>query len=140
MTLARRPAEDGGYSTFRRRSKVIARRPTLPKRRLDPVSARTYGLVMNRDGGCLLRGHGRCSGRLHWHHRRQVCHDGPSTVSNGASLCDRHHKRVHDAQPETVGRGLLLTRHDDPAQVPVTLPDGRVVLLNDDGDYLKAAA
>lgn len=133
--LARRPAEKGGFSTLRR---VKIRRPSLPTKRKDPVSTRAYGLVMNRDGGCVLRGVTPCAGRLHWHHRQQVKHGGPSTVANGVTLCDRHHKRVHDARPETTGRGLLLTRYDEPALTPVTLSDGRTVWLTTEGTYREA--
>lgn len=97
-----------------------------------------YGLVMNRDGGCLMRGVTPCRGRPHWHHRVKVEHGGPSIVANGATLCDHHHTRVHAAQPETVGRGLLLTRHDNPATTPVMLYDGRRVLLTADGRYEEA--
>lgn len=134
MTLARRPAEKGGFSTLR-----PSRMGT--KRAADPVTSRVYGTVMNRDRACIahpLFG-SACSGRAVWHHRRKVEHGGPSTVSNGVRLCHRHHDLVHRMQHLARELGLLLRRDDDPASVPVTLHDGRRVLLTESGEYEEVA-
>lgn len=141
MSLARRPAEPGGYTTFRRKPKAPS------KRSLDPVLPAVYAAVMRRDGDCLLRGSTvsafavPCSGDHQWAHRRAVTYGGPSAASNGTRLCVRHHARVDGVyRAEARALGLHLRRHDDPASTPVTLADGRVVYLDDEGNYREEPA
>ncbi len=136
MSLARKAAEPGGFSTFTRRT------PKPSKRSADPVTPEVYALVMDRDRACVahcLFG-AACSGRAVWHHRLPVEKGGPSTVSNGVRLCQRHHDRVHTYRHTAYSLGLLLAPADaDPSQVPVTLTDGRRVLLTGDGRYEEVA-
>lgn len=137
MSLTRRPAEVGGFSTFRRR------KPKPSKRSLAPVTAEVYQAVFRRDGGCVARGADHpwdlpCAGREHWHHRKPVEYDGLSTPDNGLRLCSAHHARVHSHPYTARLYGWLLRRVDVPSQEPVTLTDGRRVFLTADGDYEEA--
>ena len=134
MTLARRPAEENGYSTLRR-----SRKPS--KRSTDPVTPEVYAKVMQRDRACVASAlfNKACGGREVWHHRLPLEHGGKSTVSNGIRLCWLHHHRVHTFQNLAQEAGLLLRRGQEPSQVPVTLWDGRRVLLSEDGRYEETA-
>lgn len=130
MTLARRPAVEGGFSTLRR-----SRKPT--KRQADPVTPEVYAEVMLRDRACVASTlFGRaCGGREVWHHRLPLEYGGRSTVSNGVRLCSVHHHRVHTARHLAQSAGLLLRRGQEPSQVPLTLWSGKTVLLNEAGGY-----
>lgn len=75
--------------------------------RINPDKIRTVAhlawarAVKRRDGGCVLRGcgHGQCAGRLESHHIKPF-RDWPELryeVSNGATLCMKHHPRKHSA-------------------------------------------
>lgn len=139
MTLRRKPAEENGYSTFKRR------KPKPSKRSQDPVTPEVYAAVFGRDGDCLLR-HSQvpafatpCSGPHQWAHRVAVTYGGPSTPSNGTRLCQHHHGRIDGVyRAEARALGLRLRRGEDPSQVLITLTDGRRVRLSDDGRYLEA--
>ena len=71
-------------------------------------------------------------------HHRQVREVGGDRLANLVGLHPHCHDWVH-AHPElAMPRGLIVSRHaTDPADVPLTLPDGRVVLLDDDGHYVS---
>lgn len=96
---------------------------------------------MRRDGWCLLNGivtvhfDVTCRGRHQWHHRLPVEHGGPSVVANGVRVCERHHDRIGSYRTFARANGWLLRPGENPSQVPVTLWNGRRVLLRDDGTY-----
>src|SRR2546426_666048 len=81
----------------------------------------------HRDRGCRFPGCGLPFGQ--GHHIRHWAHGGPTTLSNLAMLCRRHHRCVHEEgyqierQPDGVLRfrrpdGLLLPDVPPPAAVP----------------------
>jgi hypothetical protein len=49
-----------------------------------------------RDGGCRFPGCTRPIGRCHPHHVQFWAQDGPTTAENLLSLCEEHHRTVHD--------------------------------------------
>jgi 5-methylcytosine-specific restriction endonuclease McrA len=50
--------------------------------------------LRHRDGGCRFPG---CGSRFtQGHHIRHWANGGPTTLSNLASLCRRHHRAVHE--------------------------------------------
>src|SRR5262249_15795736 len=81
--------------------------------------------LLHRDGGCRFPG---CGARfVQGHHIRHWAHGGPTTLSNLALLCRRHHRAVHeegyqlDRQPD----GVLVFRRPDGALLPaVPTPAG----------------
>lgn len=134
--IARKAAEPGGFTTFRRK------KPKPSKRSFDPVTTETYQAVFHRDGDCLLNGSTEpgfnvpCSGVHQWAHRKPVAWGGPSTPDNGTRLCAKHHARVDGVyRPEARRLGLFLRRSDEPATTAVMLATGNWVLLTGDGHY-----
>ena len=58
--------------------------------------------LQHRDGGCRFPG---CGVRIgEGHHIRHWAHGGPTTLSNLAMLCRRHHRAVHE-EGYTIARG-----------------------------------
>src|SRR3989442_7384 len=100
-------------------TEVGARTRTIP-----PALRR---VLQHRDRGCRFPGCGLPFGQ--GHHIRHWAHGGPTTLSNLAMLCRRHHRCVHEEgyqlerQPDGVLRfrrpdGLLLPDVPPPAAVP----------------------
>ena len=54
----------------------------------------------------------------------------------GSATSPGCHRRAEDRDPGMRERGFWLRSHEDPAVVPVTLWDGRRVLLGADGSYV----
>src|SRR3954451_11195586 len=77
-----------------------------------------------RDQGCVFAG---CSAPTHWcdaHHVLEwVLHDGPTSVDNGALLCEAHHTKVH--------HGFRISRLPD-GRWRTWRPDGTEILLHPD--------
>jgi hypothetical protein len=75
-----------------------------------------------RDKGCVFTG---CHAPTHWcdaHHQLEwVLHDGPTSVENGALLCERHHTKVH--------HGFRVERQPD-GSWRTYRPDGTEILLH----------
>src|SRR5438105_10210801 len=88
---------------------VAARTRTIPpaiRRALD-----------HRDRGCRFPGCGVRFGQ--GHHIRHWAHGGPTTLSNLALLCRRHHRAVHE-------EGYQVERHLD-GELHFRRPDGRLL-------------
>src|SRR5438477_8088359 len=90
-------------------TEVGARTRTIP-----PALRR---VLQHRDRGCCFPGCARAFGQ--GHHIRHWAHGGPTTLSNLALLCCRHHRAVHEEryQIERQPDGVLRFRR----------PDGRVL-------------
>jgi hypothetical protein len=91
--------------------------------RLLEVGARTRTIppalrraLHHRDRGCRFPGCGVCVGQ--GHHIRHWAHGGPTTLSNLALLCSRHHRAVHE-------EGFRVERQPD-GELCFRRPDGRV--------------
>jgi len=77
--------------------------------------------LQHRDGGCRFPG---CAIRFgQGHHIRHWAHGGPTTLSNLAMLCRRHHRVVHE-------EGYQVER----------LPDGKLQFVKPDGRVFPDAA
>jgi 5-methylcytosine-specific restriction endonuclease McrA len=90
--------------------------------RLLEVGARTRTIppalrraLHHRDRGCRFPGCGVSNGQ--GHHLRHWAHGGPTTLSNLALLCRRHHRAVHE-------EGFQVARGPDGA-LNFRRPDGR---------------
>ena len=88
------------------------------------VGARTRAIppalrraLHHRDGGCRFPGCGLPRGE--GHHVRHWANGGPTTLSNLALLCRRHHRAVHE-------EGYRIDRKPDGA-LHFSRPDGRVL-------------
>jgi len=88
--------------------------------RITEVGARTRTIppalrraLQHRDHGCRFAGCGRSFGQ--GHHIRHWAHGGPTTLSNLAMLCRRHHRAVHEEgfQVERQADGELCFRRPD---------------------------
>src|SRR5437773_2320837 len=88
--------------------------------RITEVGARTRTIppalrraLQHRDRGCRFPGCGRSFGQ--GHHIRHWAHGGPTTLSNLAMLCRRHHRAVHEEgfQVERQADGELCFRRPD---------------------------
>lgn len=73
-------------------------------------------LVLMRDKGCVLEGHGRCEPPYEAHHiltqqqlRKRGLSDFAWDVRNGLGLCNRHHRR-HTRAVERVPYSVLPER------------------------------
>jgi hypothetical protein len=79
-----------------------------------------------RDRGCVFTG---CYAPTHWcdaHHLLEwVLDDGPTSVENGALLCERHHAKVH--------HGFRISRQPD-GRWRTWRPDGTEILLHPDAN------
>jgi hypothetical protein len=91
--------------------------------RLLEIGARTRTLppalrraLHHRDRGCRFPGCGVCVGQ--GHHIRHWARGGPTTLSNLALLCNRHHRAVHE-------EGFRVERQPD-GELCFRRPDGRV--------------
>jgi hypothetical protein len=71
--------------------------------------------LQHRDRGCRFPGGGVRFG--HGHHIQHWAHGGPTTLSNLATLCRRHHRAVHED-------GFGLVRRPD-GELQFSRPDGR---------------
>ncbi len=92
--------------------------------RVVEVSARTRTIppalrraLHHRDGGCRFPGCGVRFGQ--GHHIRHWAHGGPTTLSNLALLCRRHHRAVHE-------EGYQVDRQAD-GELRFRCPDGRLL-------------
>jgi len=73
------------------------------------------------------------------HHRKLRKHGGPDALCNLIALCSPCHNiapgSVHQNPADSYERGYLVKSWDDPLTAPLTLPNGRKVLLTEDGQY-----
>ena len=93
--------------------------------RVEEVGARTRTIppalrrvLHHRDKGCRFPGCGLPFGQ--GHHIRHWAHGGPTTLSNLALLCRRHHRAVHEEgyQVERLPDGELRFRRPDGRSLP----------------------
>jgi hypothetical protein len=103
-------------------SRVVMRHG--PDGRVVEVGARTRTVppalrraLHHRDQGCRFPGCGVRFGQ--GHHIRHWAHGGPTTLSNLALLCRRHHRAVHE-------EGYQVERHPD-GELSFRRPDGRLL-------------
>jgi hypothetical protein len=92
--------------------------------RITEVGARTRTIppalrraLQHRDRGCRFPGCGVALGQ--GHHIRHWAHGGPTTLSNLALLCRRHHRAVHE-------EGYQVERQSD-GELRFRRPDGRLL-------------
>jgi hypothetical protein len=74
-------------------------------------------VLHHRDRGCRFPGCGLAFGQ--GHHIRHWAHGGPTTLSNLAMLCRRHHRAVHE-------EGYQVDRQAD-GELSFRRPDGRLL-------------
>src|SRR2546428_1225714 len=113
----------------------LTRRRIPPRLRHDPdgrvteVGARTRTVppalrraLQYRDRGCRFPGCGLPFGQSH--HIRHWVNGGPTTLSNLAMLCRRHHRAVHEEgyQVERRANGELRFRRPDGRLLPEVPP------------------
>src|SRR5438105_9765912 len=101
--------------------------------RLVEVGARTRTIppalrraLEHRDQGCRFPG---CHGRFtQGHHLRHWAHGGPTTLSNLALLCRRHHRAVHEEgyQVARLPDGILQFRRPNGHPLPEVPPAAAV--------------
>jgi len=112
-------------------SRVVMRHD--PDGRVTEVGARTRTIppalrraLQHRDRGCRFPGCGVALGQ--GHHIRHWAHGGPTTLSNLALLCRRHHRAVHEEgyQVERQADGELRFRRPDGRPLPDTPPPAAV--------------
>ncbi len=103
-------------------SRVVMRHG--PDGRVVEVGARTRTIppalrraLHHRDRGCRFPGCGLPFGQ--GHHLRHWAHGGPTTLSNLALLCRRHHRAVHE-------EGYQVDRHPD-GELRFRRPDGQLL-------------
>jgi 5-methylcytosine-specific restriction endonuclease McrA len=113
-------------------SRVIMRHD--PDGRLLEISARTRTIppalrraLQHRDQGCRFPG---CGARFsqEGHHIRHWAQGGPTTLSNLALMCRRHHRAVHEEgyQVERRADGDLQFRHPAGWAIPYVPPPAEV--------------
>ncbi|HTO10648.1 MAG TPA: DUF222 domain-containing protein [Candidatus Binatia bacterium] len=127
-------------------SRVVMRHE--PDGRVVEVGARTRTIppalrraLQHRDRGCRFPGCGVPVGQ--GHHLRHWAHGGPTTLSNLALLCRRHHRSVHEDGFRVERRpdgglefrrpdGRLLPEVPPPSEIPAD-PAGQLRRRYDDG-------
>src|SRR2546430_1764967 len=101
--------------------------------RVTEVGARTRTIppalrraLQHRDRGCRFPGCARAFGQ--GHHLRHWAHGGPTTLSNLALLCRRHHRAVHEEgyQVERLPDGTLQFRRPNGHPLPDVPPPAAV--------------
>jgi HNH endonuclease len=111
--------------------------------RLTEVGARTRTIppalrraLLHRDHGCRFPGCGTRFGQ--GHHIRHWAHGGPTTLSNLAMLCRRHHRAVHEEgyEVDRLPDGDLRFRHPDGRLLPDVPPPTEV--RGDPVEFLRA--
>jgi Domain of unknown function (DUF222)/HNH endonuclease len=111
--------------------------------RLTEVGARTRTIppalrraLLHRDHGCRFPGCGTRFGQ--GHHIRHWAHGGPTTLSNLAMLCRRHHRAVHEEgyEVDRLPDGELRFRHPDGRLLPDVPPPTEV--RGDPVEFLRA--
>ena len=111
--------------------------------RIVEVGARTRTIppairraLHHRDGGCRFPGCDLPFGQ--GHHIRHWAHGGPTTLSNLAMLCRRHHRAVHEEgyQVERQPDGELQFRRPDGRPLPDVAPP--LAIPNDPVSALRA--
>lgn len=97
---------------------------------------RRHALYVRSGGRCEVGGCDLNRTGMEAHHRKLRSRGGGHELSNLIAACPRcHHEKVH-AHPEWATRaGFMVATPVDPASWAVTLNDGRVVRLTDDGGY-----
>jgi hypothetical protein len=112
-------------------SRVVMRHD--PDGRVTEIGARTRTIppalrraLQHRDPGCRFPGCGLPFGQ--GHHIRHWAHGGPTTLSNLALLCRRHHRAVHEDgyQVERQADGELCFRRPDGRRLPDVPPHAAV--------------
>jgi len=112
-------------------SRVVMRHD--PDGRVVEIGARTRTIppalrraLHHRDRGCRFPGCGLPPGE--GHHVRHWAHGGPTTLSNLALLCRRHHRAVHEEgyQVERQADGALSFRRPDGRILPDVPPPAAV--------------
>lgn len=109
-------------------------------RRTGPDQA-TRDAVYSRDRGCIVGG---CTDWLQIHHRRPRGMGGTRREdSNGLAalvlVCEEHHAWIESNRETARDRGLLVTQHQTPADVPL-VRHGEWVRLTDGGGVVPAEA
>jgi hypothetical protein len=92
--------------------------------------------LMHRDQTCRFPG---CHGRfVQGHHIRHWAHGGPTTLSNLALLCRRHHRAVHEEgfKVERRADGELTFRHPYGHAIPYVPP--RPPISDDPAEAIRA--
>jgi hypothetical protein len=92
--------------------------------------------LQHRDQGCRFPG---CQARFgQGHHIRHWAHGGPTTLSNLALLCRRHHRAVHEEgyHVERQADGELEFRHPYGYTIPCVPP--RIAIPDDPGEAVRA--
>lgn len=83
--------------------------------------------LRSRDQGCLFPGCGWPAARTTPHHIIPWYLGGPTDLENGASLCDWHHRRLHDGQfrieRQKDGKLRFMTADGQPLEAPVLRVD-----------------
>jgi len=122
-------------------SRVVMRHD--PDGRIVEVGARTRTIppalrraLHHRDRGCRFPGCGLPFGQ--GHHLRHWAQGGPTTLSNLAMLCRRHHRTVHEEgyQVERQPEGELRFRRPDGRPLPDVPPPSAIP--DDPGRVLRA--
>jgi len=112
-------------------SRVVMRH--APDGQVVEVGARTRTIppalrraLQHRDRGCRFPGCGLPFGQ--GHHLRHWAHGGPTTLSNLALLCRRHHRAVHEEgfQVERQTDGELCFRRPDGQLLPEAPPPAAI--------------
>jgi Domain of unknown function (DUF222)/HNH endonuclease len=111
---ARRPACDASHVVMQHSCQGQAVEVSARTRTIPPALRRA---LHHRDRGCRFPGRGLRLGQ--GHHIRHWADGGPTTLSNLALLCRRHHRAVHEG-------GFHLER----------LPDGELRFCRPDGQLL----
>ena len=94
---------------------VPAETPTMAQQQADALALLAETALHHRDRGCRFPGCGLPFGQ--GHHIRHWAHGGPTTLSNLAMLCRRHHRAVHE-------EGYRVERQPD-GELRFRRPDGR---------------
>jgi hypothetical protein len=105
-----------------------------------PINDRvaTDAEIRERDGGKCARCGGN-QGGLHTHHRWMRSAGADERACNRVTLCAHCHIWAHKSPAKATEEGWLVSRYDDPGQVPVThfLWPGVQILLTDENAGVK---
>lgn len=118
------------------RATLLQRRTRITFRaKASPVGRADCDAIWRRSGGrCEIGGEPVDRDGFDPQHRKRS-REGDHRLCNLLVTCRSHHERIHAEPAEARHNGWTVSFADDPQVEPVTLGDGRMVLLTEDGGY-----
>lgn len=125
-------------NTPMRRTRVKKKRP-IPEV-LEAWQAAREQIYARAGGRCERCGTSLDHSGMDAHHRKLRSRRGGDELSNLVALCPKDHRWVHAHPTAAFLEGWMISSRTLPATIPITLPSGRTVWLDNAGTYTEGWA